>query len=932
VKKVARDVIGREREFASLHRFLEALPAGPRALLIEGDPGIGKTTAWLEGVQIAAGRGSIVLSSRASPAETRLSYSAFGDLLDGVVDEILTRLPQPQARALACATLRREPEGRAPDQRTVSASFLSVLRLLSESHPVLVAIDDVQWLDPPSARVVRFAIRRLEKEPVGMLASWRLGAISDDPLGLNDAVIRDRVERVRLGPLSLGAIDRLIKARVEADIPRPLLFKLYETSEGNPFFALELARAISGAVTPLAPGEPLSVPEGLRDLLVGQLGRLPARVRRLLLFAALLAGPTVDVLEQAGGPRSGAALDQAKEAGVLPQEAESVRFTHPLLAAAVFESASAERRRRAHRRLAGIVADSEERALHLALAAGRPDEHVAAILDEAALTARSRGAPDAASDLYEQAVSLTPSGWPNEMLQRRIRAAECRFESGDVLRASRPLEELIAASPAGPLRAEALWQLALIRVHESTLQGAIGLLQQALEESEDGSRLRASIELALSMSVIWAGDLPGGIAHAQAAVDALDDSPEPGLLAAALAIRACGEFLIGRGISSAALGRAATLERSAEHMPVEWRPSFLRGFVLKMTGDIDEARSHFQALRDRLQQLGDEVSMPFLLGHMSELETWAGDLARALSYANEACEIAERNQQPIMLAAAVYSKGLAHAHAGRLAAARSAGEQSLATALCLGVVPVIQFASSLLGFIALSEGDPAEADRRLRPIAELLAAAGLGEPDVFRFMPDEIEALIELGDLDRAAELLEPFERRAEELGRRWATSAAARCRGLLAAAHGDLPGAAVSMERALDAFDGLPLPFDLGRILLAKGRVERRTKRWREARASLDEALRIFEGLGAGPWAEKARTELARVGGRPLAPLALTETERRVAELIATGRTTRQVANVLFLTPRGVEANLAKVYRKLGIRSRAELGVRIATMSAPHA
>jgi DNA-binding CsgD family transcriptional regulator len=200
---------------------------------------------------------------------------------------------------------------------------------------------------------------------------------------------------------------------------------------------------------------------------------------------------------------------------------------------------------------------------------------------------------------------------------------------------------------------------------------------------------------------------------------------------------------------------------------------------------------------------------------------------------------------------------------------------------------------------------------------------------VFRFLPDEIEALIELGDLEEAARFLGPFEERAQALGRRWSASAAARCRGLLAAARGDLAGALAYMQQAMLAFDGLPLPFELGRMLLAKGRVERRAKRWRDARASLAEAARIFEQLGCEPWAQKARDELARIGGRPPGPRALTQTEQRVAELIASGRTTRQVADALFLAPRAVEANLAKIYRKLGISSRAQLGAHVSRLDS---
>jgi DNA-binding CsgD family transcriptional regulator len=923
----AETMLGREQELAAVGRFLDAAAASPAALLIEGDAGIGKTTIWLEGVRAAATREHLVLSSRASPAETRLSYTALGDLLDPVIDQALPQLPGPQQRALAFATLRWEPAGQAPDQRTVSVAFLTVLRLLAEHCPVLVAIDDLQWMDPPSARVLRFAQRRLTVEPVGVLAAVRLGVPHDNPLQVGDPAGGGRLERLRLGPLSVGAIDQLIRTRAAMDAPRPVLLRLYETSRGNPLFALELAQALSARHEPPVVGAPLPVPHDLRELLIGQLRRLPASVRELLLLTALAAKPTHATLERALGQQAQPLLERAIEARLLEREGDLLRFTHPLLAAAISESTPAHRRRCAHQQLADMATDTEERALHLAMAATGPDPRVADLLEQAALRARSRGASDASADLYEQAAALTPD--PQEGLRRRVRAAECRFQSGEVARAEHLLEAAIAALPAGALRAEALWQHALIRVHGDNVMTAVGLLEQALEESQDRSRLRGSIQIALAMSVLWTGDVPACSAYARAAVQALEGIGEADLLAAALAIQAFSEFLTGQDVPSAMLDRAEGLETAAEHLPVEWRPSFLGGYILKTTGELEAARSRFDRLHTRLREQGEEASMPFLLFQMSELEAWAGNLGPAAGYAEEAVQTARRNRQPVLEAAALYTKGLADAYAGGLNDARSAGERALAMALPSGIAPVIQFAASLLGFVELTAGNPAATDHQLRPIAKLLVAAGLGEPDIFRFLPDEIEALIELGDLDEAARFLEPFEERAQALGRRWSASAAARCRGLLAAARGDLAGALACMQQAMRACDGLPLPLELGRTLLAKGRVERRAKRWRDARASLAEAVRIFEQLGCEPWAQKARDELARIGGRPSGPRGLTQTEQRVAELIASGRTTRQVADALFLTPRAVEANLAKIYRKLGISSRAQLGARVSRLDS---
>jgi DNA-binding CsgD family transcriptional regulator len=922
-------IIGREQELAELSRFLSAVPSRSSALLIEGEAGIGKTTIWLAGRAVAADRGYLVLVSRASPAETRLSYIGLRDLLEPIIDEWLWFLPEPQQRALEFATLRQEPSGRWPEQRTVAVAFLTILRLVAGVQPVVLAIDDVQWLDPPSARVLRFALRRLDTEPVAILAALRLGMEPQDPLGLGDAGARNRLDRLRIGPLSLGATDRLIRNSLASNLSRRLLLKLHATSGGNPFFSLELARALAARDAPLAPGEPLPLPDQLRDLPGRHLQRLSRPTRDVLLLVALSARATVALLERAAGPECRGSLDEALDAGILKVDGQSVQFAHPLVAAAVEESAPRERRRSAHRLLAKATDDLEQQAGHLALSITAPDEAVARLLDQAAIRARSRGAPDAAADLFLQAANLTPVDAALDEAGRRIRAAACRFESGDSGPARQALEELIVAAPKGPLRSEALRQLALIGVHDRSLDRTIPLLVQALDEAGEDRRLQGSIEVALAFAVLWTGDPRGCLSHARAAMEALEGTDESGLLTVATAIVALAEFLMGRPITTS-LDRALTLEAAVERMPVEWRPSFIHGYMLKMLGDFPGARQRFEATHRQLRDNGDEASLPFLLFQMSELESWAGNLDLAARYADDGYLAALQTSQEMDRAATLFARGLVDAYAGRLEAARRAGEEALALAAQLGVIPVVQLATSLLGLVALSADDFAETDRWLWPLVEMLASVGIGEPSVLRFVPDEIEALVELGELERAKTVLAPFERRAEELGRAWAMSSAARCRGLIAAASGDLPAGLHSLERAVSAHDGLPMPFELGRTVLVKGRIERRAKQWRAARSSLEESARIFAAVGAASWEAKAQGELRRVGGRPHGPTALTETEQRVATLIASGRTTREVADALFLTPRSVEANLGKIYQKLGIRSRAELGAVMAKDPRP--
>jgi hypothetical protein len=225
-------IVGRESELARVQAFIGSVPAGPSALLLEGAAGIGKTTLWHAGVSLARARGHRVLSCRAAESEARLSYAALGDLFDFELPD----LPAPQRRALDAALLRAEVEGAPPDQRAVSLASLGVLRALAAAGPVVVAIDDVQWLDAPSARVLAFVVRRLEDAPIRVLAALRVGS-GGDPLGLGRTGPLP-LQRLPVSPLGEEAMARLLRDRTGGGLTHPILRRLHRISEGNPFLPL----------------------------------------------------------------------------------------------------------------------------------------------------------------------------------------------------------------------------------------------------------------------------------------------------------------------------------------------------------------------------------------------------------------------------------------------------------------------------------------------------------------------------------------------------------------------------------------------------------------------------------------------------------------------------------------------------------------------
>jgi DNA-binding CsgD family transcriptional regulator len=239
-------------------------------------------------------------------------------------------------------------------------------------------------------------------------------------------------------------------------------------------------------------------------------------------------------------------------------------------------------------------------------------------------------------------------------------------------------------------------------------------------------------------------------------------------------------------------------------------------------------------------------------------------------------------------------------------------------------VQASQFNLAALGFLELSLDNPKETNAILWPMVEGMLVAGIGEPGVLRFIPDEVEALIAIGDVDGARSVLEPFAAQAKRLGRTWASATSERGWGLLHASLGELPEALAAFDRALAHHATIDEPFEVGRTLLAQGQAIRRVKKWGLARESLGRSLEIFEGLGATLWAEKAATEMGRIGGRTSGPLDLTPTEQEVAELVGRGLTNREVAQTLFLSVSTVEANLRRIYRKIGVRSRTELSRKL--------
>jgi DNA-binding CsgD family transcriptional regulator len=910
------NVIGRRREKDRVDRFLDLLSGGPAALVLEGDSGIGKTTVWRAAVDEARRRSYRLLICRASEAEGALSFLGLGDVLETVSDDTLELLPEPQRLALESALLRSAGRG-PPDRVSVARGTLSLLRASAAEVPTVVAIDDAQWLDPPSADVVRFVGHRLTDERLGFLVAVRTGGASS--LELDHAFPGGGLVRLRLEPLSFEELEEVVRLHLPVSFTRPTWRDLHRISQGNPFTAIQLAEALERRGRRL-PGEGLPIPETLADAVRERLKALSPSARAALLSVAALAQPTLSLMQ--AGAADAEAVAEAVRAGVLLLDGERLRFAHPLLASFVYGDASDAERREVHRRLAAFVSDPDENALHLARGTVQPDESVAATLEATADRVWKRGHPEIAAELAEHATRLTPAGRADDRARRVRAAARLLFAAGDGPRSRELLEELVERLPPSEERAKALRLLGWV---VDDVRRSTAILEQAMSEAGDDLQLRSRVLSLLAAKESWRGHWGDASRHLRKAVKLAERSGGGAALATARARLAWVEF------SPAVIPMiesAVELERSQpEPFPFPQSPSFLQGVALLAVDRLDEARSHLEESYERGVAIGDSWRLVHL-AWLAELELRAGNWERALAHARASEELGRQRGLTDGEAWAAWARALVEAHLGNVDAALEAGERASRLARALGFHWALSRSELALGFLDLSAGHEAAALDHLLPLLEERAGVSLHPSLLARTLANAIEALVGTGELVHAESLAGRLEEHARAMPLPSAIAAAARCRALVRAQGGDVPGARASLEEALAAHGQLTEPLELGRTYLAQSSIERRAKQKADARAALRRAEAIFADLGARLWLERARRDLARTGlRRSLDREELTPTEFRVAELAAAGSQNKEIAGALFVSVKTVEANLSRVYSKLGIRSRVELAAQLTAL-----
>jgi DNA-binding CsgD family transcriptional regulator len=911
-------VIGRERELAEASGFLAEAARRFCGLLFVGEPGMGKTTVWSAVVEEAHRRDVRVLVARPSEAEAELAFAGLTDVLATAGTTTLGELPGVQRQALEQA-LRRAEESANVDPVAVALATLGVLRLLASESAVVVAIDDLQWLDPPSLRALTFAVRRLQEEPIGLVATVRAGF----DLELTRLAERDgsSLERVEIAGLSKRQLAQLIFDRTGRALTPPQLGRIAQLSAGSPYYALELAASED---------EDGHVPETLAVALRARLGRVPPSARATGLTAATLG--RFD--QRVTGPDDGPDILGLRAAGIVDGRTGRLWFSHPLLASTLLEMHSPEERRRVHLEIAAAVEDPDERALHLGRGTEERSEAVAMELERAAERQDTRGAPETAAALAERAAALTPDDDVGARTRRIMRAADLYQAAGEGREHVYPsLEHLADVLPAGPDRARVLVRLGWLGAQIDTITGpdAIEYQERALAESRGAADVAVAAHAVLARMRGLGGNYRAALEHAELAVAAEADA-EPGavgMFPSPTGELAIARFVSGLGLDEELFEAGITREARAGGVTEPYQsPKLQLAKALLYTGQLARARTILLELLELSIELERVRSTAGCVLQLSELEVRAGNLAQAEAYAAEFVNLDRQLRGD--LGEEWYPSGLVAMHLGRTEDARRILRSGIEYSQAIGSTIWLAHHLWALGHLELAAGDLVKAKEVLDQLPGMLRATGLGEWAAHPFHPDLIEALVGLGEVDEAEELTAELREYGERLDRPWGLATAARSEALVASARGEVDRALELAERALREHERLDWPFERARTLLVAGSTLRRVGRRREAAATLAESREAFTTLRSPIWLERVGAEERRLGGRRGSGHELTPTEERVAELAAQGLRNAEIAAQLYVTPKTVEATLSRVYRKLGVRSRTELAGRLASAPAP--
>ncbi|MFF4346185.1 AAA family ATPase [Streptomyces sp. NPDC001530] len=902
--------VGRGRECGLLDGLLDSLPDRGAALLLRGEPGIGKSTLLDYVVQRA---GTHVLQTRGVESEAVLPYTVLADLLLPI-RKYFAEVPTAQRRALeGCLALADIAD---PSPYAVCAGALGVLAAAGETEPLVVLVDDLHWVDPSSRRVLQFVARRLGTERVALVMAVRTEPGEDGAW--------EGVPQVVLAPLDGAECRQLLRQR-GLDPAEPAAARLVPLSMGNPLVLVEYADALAQA---RAHGGDLDeqgwqTPGPLVERAWrGRMRALPRGTRDALVYVAMCRSPEFAVLERAldAVGLSLGALEAAEEAGLVRAGNGAYELRHPVLRPLVLAHCPVAQRQRAYRVLADL-SSGELRTWYLASAAAGPDETVAAALAAEAGQARRRGAFGASARAWHRAAELSPAA-PDKTV-RLLNAARDAFYNGATADAVEWCEQALRYSVEPALTADIELLRGQTRSWAGDQAGAHRLLVAAAAAAERVDPARAC---ALYGAAVMPAAMGGHIGRAADSAERCDDLAD--------ALGTAPELQLGRVMQGNVRALAGHIRESrllllesratlhGDWALEERQLAVLIGQALSWVDEEDAAREVFGTVIDRARRDGVPALLPFALVGRCELESW-NRWAAARADGTEALRWGQEFGHKAMIGYALTSL----ARLEGLRGDRAACEERIAYfgEHCGEGIPGLEvFAQSALGSAALAAGDPGPCRTHLERAFTMAADMGLGNPNLMPFVADLAEAHSRTGNQERAMEIALWLRERAQSTGLAWPAAAHARCRAMLAESADAVQEWLAEAERA---HARRAMTYELARTRLVCGETLRRLRRPAAAREPLHTALRAFTALGASPWATRAAAELAAAGQRPAPSAArppqvdvLTAQELQVARAVGEGLSNVEAATALFVSRKTVEAHLTRIYRKLGIRSRSDL------------
>ncbi|WP_280449242.1 ATP-binding protein [Nocardia brasiliensis] len=888
-------LVGRDQELSRIADALSPHTAGPSLIAVLGEAGIGKSALLDATIADAVARGARILRARGSAAETDLAYAGLHQVLFPLLDHA-EALPTRQRSALLNA-FGFGDETAAPDRMIFNMAVLTLLSNLAEQQPLLIVLDDLQWIDLASRALLAFLIRRLEGEPIGLLAACRGDRLPDE--------FEDALPTIVLAPL--GPMDAQQVLDMQPDPPDDALrARVLAAAEGNPLALHELPRAMRAADV-FAPAIPVT--DRLIRAFAAQAATLPADTRYALLMSAA-ADSTDQAVGKAALPPAGAQVWRpAEEAGLIRVGPGRIEFRHPLVRSAIYGGASPSVRRQVHLELAEALSDDiVRRAWHLSAATVEPDEEVAQIVEQAAMRSWGRGALAEGATGLVRAAQLTPG--VRDHGRRLFHAAIEFFALGMFSQAT------VIAARAGELVAQ----------DEAAADDAIVRSWRGIAAIQDLALDRAFVLL----------------------TPVLDDAvPHDAGTLTALTIIGEGTYLSGR-----AEHRARSLRAMGD---IDWIPAEYRLDLQVAVDPFGFAEAARAGLTDLLAAQQEHTALSFHLARiclrLDETAT-AADLLNAVAHP-------ERPDAHVLLGGMMAAYlGAAHFYTGRWDEAERAvakvgsgdgtllavqfrrftqaaiaalrGDTTRASASAADILAHIPDPASIseltvkarwvAGMAAIAEGDHQSGFTWLRKtfddtgaplhygvcayyVADLAAAAvRIGRTDDARAALNQAEAATAAGPSPRLRLIFD-------------------RARALLAAAT----DAEQYFRAALGDPAGEQWPFERAQTQLEFGEWLRRARRITEARPMLDDALRIFERLEAAPWAERTRAELRAAGSNPKpvrrgALAGLPARTRQIVELAAAGYTNREIGERLYLSHRTVGSHLYQAFPLLGVTARSQL------------